>query len=50
MQYVNAVKENLQYKQHQARPQKVYRYNEFYLSNGRRIKYTENGKTLLKTY
>ena len=50
MQYVNALKENMKFKLHHSKPSKVYRYNEFYLSNGRRIKYTEGNKTILKTY
>ena len=47
MQYVNSLKENMQYKQHQTKPSKVYRYNEFYLSDGRRIKNTINNKTYI---
>ena len=47
MQYVNALKENNQFKTHQNKPSKVYRYNELYLSNGVRIKRTENNKTTI---
>ena len=47
MQYVNALKENLQFKDHKSKPSKVYRYNELYLSNGIRIKRTENNKTTI---